>query len=72
LVTFLEEHKKFNSLINENVTREEFLQARKEKDASLKPPRLIPHSIKVRKKKDNKKTWHICKTNVFYLLSLFV
>jgi hypothetical protein len=44
-MTTLEIHKKMNKMINENVSLEEYVKMRKERDAKLKAPRFIHPSI---------------------------
>ncbi|KAI9473414.1 MAG: beta-lactamase-like protein [Benjaminiella poitrasii] len=45
VVTTLENHKKYNKMINENVSMQEYIKMRKEKDATLRAPRYIHPSI---------------------------
>ncbi|KAI8983469.1 beta-lactamase-like protein [Pilobolus umbonatus] len=45
VMTSLDNQKKYNKMIHENVTKEEYIKMRKERDAVLKAPRYIHPSI---------------------------
>jgi hypothetical protein len=46
-MTFLENQKKYNKMINDTVTPEEFIALRQARDQSLKAPRFIHPSLQV-------------------------
>lgn len=46
-MTTLEKQKKFNKMINESVTLEEYINSRQTRDRNLRPPRFIHPSLQV-------------------------
>lgn len=46
-MTLLQQHKKSNKMINENVSLEEYSKMRQERDKALRAPRYIHPSIQV-------------------------